>query len=70
MSCEKSLRAPENATVLASIRSDTPPAGYEEFRSARGRRHFFNERTGHVIADRRADGGGERIAPAASGWWR
>ena len=48
------LRAPENATILASIRSDTPPTGYEEFRSARGRRHFFNERTGHVIADRRA----------------
>ena len=34
------LRAPENATVLASIRSDAPPAGYEEFRSARGRRHL------------------------------
>jgi hypothetical protein len=47
------LHLPANATVLASMSGGDPAAGYEEFRSGSGARHFYNARTGHVIADTR-----------------
>ena len=49
-----SLRLPANATVLASISGgDSAPAGYEQFESASGRRHYYNQHTGHVISETR-----------------